>query len=262
MSNKKALNLYFYKKKIKKGFLVLESGRDKWGRPITSDISIEKDGNVMTFVLYEVGCRMRGKMTQIEEFRFRLYRTWSLLVKPYGYDLPNIVRVVARYDEIDNVVLVGRRIYGYDMDIRYTDIPSEVLASFPEEDIDYVTNRLNKADRHLWQRIAERRDGNQLEQIITEGGHDKRLASFRGITAESIAQCDAQKAKPDGLKLYNNVGVNLLHYGNIASLEVDLLGITYDIDTVSGFFGNILNSVTNAVVTASPKFSPSSPSHL
>ena len=64
-----------------------------------------------------------------------------------------------------------------------------------------------------------------------------------------MAQYDAETAANDKLNLYRNVQMYLLHKNEIEPLEVDLLGITSDVQSVSQLSNN-LKSLEHVVVNS------------
>ena len=130
--------MYFDDNYICEGHLPLVNKTKKF--PYKSDVTKIPLENNITFVLYEVGCSINGRAKQLEELRFRLFRTWSVKVRPHVSSDINVIRVVASYESKTNDLLIGRRTYGWDVDIRYDRIPSETLEKMPDEEKNFIAS--------------------------------------------------------------------------------------------------------------------------
>ncbi len=240
--------LKFSKKSLEAGYMTLDHKIDDWHHNETEKIIIPKD-RPMCFVFYEVGCRMSGKPSQLEESRFRFYRTWSEVVKPYGYPMPLVIRVLAHYDKYSGDFLVGRRAYGLDIDVHYGSFPDSVISNLPPYVIDYIRQNLKgKAGAGLWERIVRESNGDLLNFIMVQARRDKGLGLFRGLIAEALAQYDASIAAPNELTIRRNVVTKLKSKDNFEAVEFDMMGFTQNPSAVMGFAVN-LEQMLNAEVT-------------
>ncbi len=165
----------------------------------------------MSIGFVEIGCKPKGKNSQLKNKRELFYKYWGDNYRyVYGIDwLPRLYRILAHYSPNSYLPLDYRK-YSPDLIIMYSYIDEIMLSQITEEERKEIYRIAhNQKDKDLLEEIILTRDSERLHNLIIEGHNEYSL--LRGKIAEIFVLKDLEQNLPSEMRLFRN---SEIHYFN------------------------------------------------
>ena len=186
-----------------------------------------EDGERLSFTIVEVGCKQRGKRSQLKNKRELLFDYWTENYSGIGW-YPEIFRIVAHYEPYRPLLRCDPE-YMADRVIVCNYITEDILLDMddPEKQKLYSTVKNDRDIRSTLEELIEGARAEPLHSMIVDYGDRPGFAYLRGMMAEVVIQKYLQKCKPDNMNIHRNGDIK--HFNEIfdEGTEVDAVGISY-----------------------------------
>jgi len=212
-------------------------------------VPLRQDGEVLSLAFVEIGCKPKGKSAQLRNRRSDFHSMWNFIYRdlPWVGFTPEVFRIAAHYEPTFSPFLPSDTDEPYDYDpsppdaiVQYMDIPQELLEEMDERDRDDIFRIVHGPTqrRPLLERILRHNDSQELYRLITRDVDLSvwwPLALLRGKMGEAAAHKDidlllSRNGLSKVMKLYRNVGYNILENHFDPECEVDGIIAFYGVD--------------------------------
>lgn len=173
--------------------------------------------NSLQLALIEIGCRPKGKPSQLKDKKQLFQDFWSELYPER--QIPDLYRMVVHYDpeSVEDLDRLTETDYQVDVAVCYNHISYDMLKGLDEEDYKLLFKKKNE----FIHRAVVQKDSRRLHQIMMEDRKDDKSSNFRGRFAEIIAFKDIKKFLPQNMLFLTNGIINYANSRYFHGTEID-----------------------------------------
>lgn len=209
-------------------------------------VPLRQEGEVLSLAFVEIGCKPSGKSAQLRNRRMDFHSLWNFIYRdlPWVGFTPEVFRIAAHYDP--NFHRFAQSDFeSYDPSppdavVQYTDVPQELLEEMDGRDKAEIFRIVHgpAQKRALLEGILRHNDSQELYRLITRDADVLNwgpLSLLRGKMGEAAAHKDidlllSRNGLSKVMKLYRNVGYNVLENHFDPECEVDGIIAFYGVD--------------------------------
>lgn len=196
-------------------------------------------GERLSFTMVEIGCKQRGKRSQLKNKRELLFDYWTENYSDIGW-YPEIFRIVAHYEPYRPLLRCDPE-YMADRVIVCNYITEDILLEMDDKEKSklYGTVKNDHDIRSTLEELIEEARAEPLHSMIVDYGDRPGFAYLRGMIAEVVIQKYLHQCKPDNVRVHRNGDIKHFNDSFDEGTEVDAVGIFYGTDPFYEWMENL-----------------------